>query len=73
MHDEPKEANFTTHSPEGITGVPEAPVDSNKEFTPTVPLKTMATASQTATSLTSVPTQQIQTSEALRTSSRLSP
>ncbi|KAK7129047.1 hypothetical protein R3I94_017310 [Phoxinus phoxinus] len=73
MHDEPKEANFTTHSPEGITREPEAPVDSNKEFTPSVPLKTTSTASQTATSITLVPTQQIQATEDLRTSSRLSP
>lgn len=73
MHDDPKEANFTTHSAEGIT---DEPADFNKEFTPSVPLKTLSTVSQTAdeeTSINSVPTQQIQTTEALSTSSRLSP
>ncbi|XP_051735832.1 uncharacterized protein C1orf127 homolog isoform X2 [Ctenopharyngodon idella] len=71
MHDDPKEANFTTHSAEGIT---DEPADFNKEFTPFVPLKTISTVSQTADEETSIiPTQQIQTTEALSTSSRLSP
>lgn len=77
MHYDPKETNFTTHSPEGSSDEPEAPVDFNKEFTPSVPLLLpTSTASQTAdeeTSITSEPTQQNQTSEALSTSSRLSP
>ncbi|XP_067302066.1 uncharacterized protein C1orf127 homolog [Pseudorasbora parva] len=73
MHGDLKEANFTTRSPQGITDEPEAPVGSTKEFTPLVTLKT--TASQTAdeeTSITFVPTQQIQTTEAPNISSRLS-
>ncbi|XP_016368679.1 uncharacterized protein C1orf127-like isoform X5 [Sinocyclocheilus rhinocerous] len=62
MRDDPQEANVTAHSPEGITGKPEVPVSSNKEFTPSVAPETVSTASQTAdeeTSITSVQSQQL--------------
>lgn len=75
IRDDPQEANVTTHSPEGITGKPEVPVDSHKEFTPSVAPETVSTASQTAdeeTSITSVQYQQLQTTEALSTSLSLS-
>lgn len=69
-HDDPQEANVATLSSEGITDKPEVPGDSNKEFSPVQP--EMSTASQTAdeeTSITSVQIQQLQTSDALSTSS----
>ncbi|XP_016112431.1 uncharacterized protein C1orf127-like isoform X2 [Sinocyclocheilus grahami] len=71
IRDDPQEANVTAHSPEGVTGKPEVPVSSNKEFTPSVAPETVSTASQTAdeeTSITSVQSQQLQTTEALSTS-----
>ncbi|XP_016333790.1 uncharacterized protein LOC107681931 [Sinocyclocheilus anshuiensis] len=71
MRDDPQEANVTAHSPEGVTGKPEVPVSSNKEFTPSVAPETVSTASQTADeeiSITSVQSQQLQTTEALSTS-----
>ncbi|XP_052450030.1 uncharacterized protein C1orf127 homolog isoform X2 [Carassius gibelio] len=67
MRDDPQEANVT----EGITGKPEVPVGLNKEFTPSVAPETVSTASQTSdeeTSITSVQSQQLQTTEALSTS-----
>ncbi len=73
--DDPQEANVTTHLLEGITGKPEVPVDSHKEFTPSVAPETVSTPTQTAdkeTSITSVQYQQIQTTEALSTSLSLS-
>lgn len=71
MRDDPQEANVTAHSPEGVTGKPEVPVGSNKEFTTPVAPETVSTASQTAdeeTSITSVQSQQLHTTEALSTS-----